>query len=148
MIHFKLSLADELGVLDDGYDLVWPEASDNSFKPPKDLLMLLNVLHSTETSTSALLREDASTLLAKVSVILRNVLNQRMMQYPTTIAEDRSILERPAIGKRHSMAVQVRLGEKEILASWLHELSAYAEVNAVSSRESPDAREQRKKTKT
>ena len=54
-----------------------------------------------------------------VMKVLKQVLLVRRNDYKTTLAEDVSVLEQQHLPKRRRMAVEVRLGEKEIIASVL-----------------------------
>ena len=49
------------------------------------------------------------------NTILEKVLKARLAQYPTSIEHDQGLLSRDDLGKRHRMAVEVRLGEKHLL---------------------------------
>ena len=53
------------------------------------------------------------TLLCKV---LKRIISKRNEAYQTTIAQDTALLVDPSMIGRRRMAVEVRLGEKEILA--------------------------------
>ena len=48
---------------------------------------------------------------------LKAIVNKRQAEYTTTIAEDVVILRNSNLRNRHRMAVEVRLGEKELLAA-------------------------------
>ena len=54
-----------------------------------------------------------------VALVLKNILMQRLNKYSTCIAEDTVLLHNPALQGRKRMAIEVRLGEKEILAAAL-----------------------------
>ena len=58
----------------------------------------------------------------KVYKILKAVLIKRQTQYSTTISKDIKLLEAADLAKRHRLAVEVRLGEKELLAAALQEV--------------------------
>ena len=51
--------------------------------------------------------------------ILKDVIIQRQKQYRTTVAEDLKLLEDIDLARRYRLAVEVRLGEKELLATAL-----------------------------
>ncbi|KAF7552245.1 hypothetical protein G7046_g7478 [Stylonectria norvegica] len=51
--------------------------------------------------------------------ILRTTLEQLVSQYPTTIAKDASLLKKQDLSSRARMAIQVRIGEKKLLAEAL-----------------------------
>ncbi|XP_014552734.1 hypothetical protein COCVIDRAFT_41116 [Bipolaris victoriae FI3] len=47
--------------------------------------------------------------------VLEKALMTRLRQYPTSAEQDESLLSKESLGKRHRMAVEVRLGEKRLL---------------------------------
>ena len=49
-------------------------------------------------------------------LVLRDIILSRKSAYKTTIAEDAALLENAEVQGRRRMAIEVRLGEKEILA--------------------------------
>lgn len=51
-----------------------------------------------------------------VACAVRTIVTKRQSDYLTTIAEDDNLLRDSQLSARHRMAVEVRLGEKEILA--------------------------------
>lgn len=51
-----------------------------------------------------------------MALLIRKLLSQRQCSYATSIAEDTLILQNPQVQGRLRMAVEIRLGEKEILA--------------------------------
>ena len=51
-----------------------------------------------------------------LDLVLKDIISTRQKAYKTTIADDREILQDDSVQGRHRMAVEVRLGEKEILA--------------------------------
>lgn len=54
-----------------------------------------------------------------VALVLKKIITQRLNQYSTSIAEDTVLLRNSALQGRQRMAIEVRLGEKEILAAAL-----------------------------
>lgn len=57
-----------------------------------------------------------SSLQLSLCLVLRSIIAKRNEAYRTTIAEDITLLQTGTITGRRRMAVEVRLGEKEILA--------------------------------
>ena len=51
-----------------------------------------------------------------INDVLKEIISSRQKAYKTTIAEDYDLLNDVAIPLRRRMAIEVRLGEKEILA--------------------------------
>ena len=61
--------------------------------------------------------EQSPTFLRMpLALVLRKVISLRQDAYWTTIAEDATLLEDADLQIRRRMAIEVRLGEKEILA--------------------------------
>ena len=89
------------------------------------LLKTVNVLFrgkkALKESSASSSNIDIDFMLAK---LLRRVLGNRQRDYSTTIAEDLELLESTTLQPRQSMAIQVRLGEKEILAETSHHLDS------------------------
>ncbi len=57
-------------------------------------------------------------VLMSLNLVLKKIISSRQSAYSTTIAEDAALLDDPTVQgrRRMRMAIQVRLGEKEILA--------------------------------
>ena len=51
-----------------------------------------------------------------LALVLRKIISSRQSAYKTTIAEDAALLGDATVQGRQRMAIEVRLGEKEILA--------------------------------
>ncbi len=51
-----------------------------------------------------------------LALVLRKIISSRQSAYKTTIAEDAALLGDATVQGRRRMAIEVRLGEKEILA--------------------------------
>jgi SET domain-containing protein 6 len=47
--------------------------------------------------------------------VVAQALTAKLAQYHTTVEEDQALLKKSDLSKRHRMAVEVRLGEKELL---------------------------------
>ena len=124
-MQVQLELANEWQVLDEGYDLVWPEQGQE-FEIPRELELTVNVLQPNpseyETEKKAHRRHVKNGIFserAKMYNALRDVIAQRQAQYVTTIAEDKELLNDANLTKRHRLALEVRLGEKQLLAAAL-----------------------------
>ena len=60
--------------------------------------------------------QPPSHLRIPLALVLRKIISSRQSAYKTTIAEDTALLGDAAVQGRRRMAIEVRLGEKEILA--------------------------------
>lgn len=83
------------------------------------VLTITALLFEDEDFTEAL--EDPpgrppSHLRMPLALVLRKIISSRQSAYKTTIAEDTALLEDTTVQGRRRMAIEVRLGEKEILA--------------------------------
>ena len=67
--------------------------------------------------------------------VFRDAIAQRLTFYATTITQDIKMLEDSSLGKRHRMAVEVRMGEKEILVMALDVATKWIDQNAKESEE-------------
>lgn len=65
------------------------------------------------------------------------VLAEKLLDYPTSIEEDRAALQKPDLTNRQRMAVEVRLGEKLLLEEALTMLKARMAVGLNESEERP-----------
>ena len=118
----KLDLASEWKVAEDGYDLSWP-MYDMDFQFPIELQLLILTLIIDESDYNREKIEQNKPWETEVFArplnmyqVLRDTVLQRQSAYSTTIAQDIKILQDASLNKRHRMAVEVRLGEKKILA--------------------------------
>lgn len=124
----RLEYLDEQGILEDGYDISRPATNqpDLSDMLAPEMLILLATLLMPQPDFAALKRKDKlpkPKLLPPFSTLLTAVLNARIAQYPTSLAEDRAA--RQQLSGRAAMAVDVRIGEKEILQAALQDLVVY-----------------------
>lgn len=84
---------------------------------------------------------ESSMDLAALS-LLREVVRNRQQEYSTTIAEDVRLLQDQMIQGRQRMAIEIRLGEKEILAATLQYTERRAESLSFDSAKSSYAKEE------
>lgn len=68
---------------------------------------------------------DETSFDLGTALVLRKVLSQRRSSYGTSIAEDVALLQDESVKGRTRMAVEVRLGEKEILAAAVHSVEKH-----------------------
>ena len=112
--------------MEDGYDL---KAPDGLSKLPSLSLQLARLLSYMQRDLKAFQQIDGLTSddielrsfhdITSSAPILEAIIRKRLKEYPTTIAQDQAILKGAMLIPRKVMAVEVRLGEKEILAVWL-----------------------------
>lgn len=60
-------------------------------------------------------KPDAFADKRKRGTAIAQALVVKLAQYPTTAGEDEALLKKGGLGKRHRMAIEVRLGEKMLL---------------------------------
>ncbi|GAB7347847.1 hypothetical protein MBLNU459_g5380t1 [Dothideomycetes sp. NU459] len=151
MVFEKLAFLEEAGALEDGYDICrTPEDAHSPF--PDELLLLLWTLNlpasefkqmkeknKVRKATLKTTDEDSVRFLG----ILREILDARLKQYPTTLDEDQSLVShidqnppQNISDLRKTMALHVRLGEKQILGEAL--LFVIAEYHEAHQRHSKD----------
>lgn len=119
---------DELGLIDDGYAITRPEPDAQRLQDvlPAQIHMLLRALCTHENDAKAIKKpKDAITI--EEAALLQAVLTKKLTEYSTSYEADKAIMEAlhsrspdsvvpPGCDpQRFSMAVQVRMGEKEIL---------------------------------
>ncbi|KAL9129133.1 MAG: hypothetical protein Q9217_002343 [Psora testacea] len=130
----RLELADDWEVIEDGYDLSL-SAKDMEFEIPLDLQLTIVALLFDEAhyrEEKAAQRRPKETYLfsrpLNLYLVFRDAITRRKDVYATTIAQDIEILGTTRLKNRHRMAVEVRLGEKEILAVALDAASKWIEA--------------------
>lgn len=107
--------------MQDGYDLSRP-AGNQTFKfDPALVLTITALLLDSEAVRKAMTVNEPpdrlpASMTQALSLVLKDIISQRLRAYNTTIAEDIALLEDSAVQGRRRMAIEVRLGEKEILA--------------------------------
>uniref|UniRef100_A0A093XY31 Ribosomal lysine N-methyltransferase 4 n=1 Tax=Talaromyces marneffei PM1 TaxID=1077442 RepID=A0A093XY31_TALMA len=126
----QLKLLDQLEILEDGYCILRPSPEDTLLDIlPDELLALLKTLTLDSEELQRLLSKNKHPkpiLGAREARILLDAAQSKMGQYGTTIQEDKILLQQFASSsvlrtreRRRHMAVQVRVGEKEILQALL-----------------------------
>ncbi|KAK5465414.1 Ribosomal lysine N-methyltransferase 4 [Exophiala xenobiotica] len=119
---------DELGIIDDGYSIPRPEPDVQNLGDaiPGHLHMLLRALCAHDEDNKAA-KKPREPVTLEEAALLQAVLTKRLSEYKTTYEHDRCQLEKeqselttPSTpvhfnSRRYAMAVQVRMGEKEIL---------------------------------
>ena len=108
-------------VLQDGYDLCRPLGND-SFEFDQSLLLTITaMLLDTDAAEQATTRARTPNqpplfMLTTLGLVLKDIISHRQKAYKTTGAEDVALLDDVTVQGRRRMAIQVRLGEKEILS--------------------------------
>ncbi|EXJ70595.1 uncharacterized protein A1O5_06665 [Cladophialophora psammophila CBS 110553] len=120
----RVQQLEEIGVIDDGYAIPRPAAEVGKLEQaiPGQIHMLLRALCTEAIKTP----KDAVTI--KEAALLQSVLTKRLSEYGTSLEADWSVLKLLARSEsgnslipsgcnehRYAMALQVRIGEKEIL---------------------------------
>lgn len=72
-----------------------------------------------------------------LNAVITQVLTDKLAEYPTSIGDDRAILKKSDITKRHRMAIEVRLGEKILLKEAITMLKAREDAGANEGEERP-----------
>jgi SET domain-containing protein 6 len=119
-------LLDQLEILEDGYCVLCPSAEDTLLDIlPDELLALLKTLTLDSEELQRLLSKSKPPkpiLAVREARILLHAAKSKLAQYATTIEQDKAMLQQFASSsvlqtseRRRKMAVDVRLGEKEIL---------------------------------
>lgn len=118
---------DELGILDDGYSIPRPQPDATQFEDiiPGQVHMLLRALCAHEQEEP--LKKPKEALSVEEAALLQSVLTKRLSDYKTTYAQDQAtwnalqsssgnnLVPWGCDARRFTIALQVRMGEKEIL---------------------------------
>lgn len=118
---------DELGLIDDGYAIPRPDHGTETLEDalPGQIHMLLRALCASENDKNVKKPKDVVTV--EEAALLQGILTKKLSEYKTTLEADQKVLEalhsdaETALiptgcnALRYSMALQVRIGEKEIL---------------------------------
>ncbi|KAI9762361.1 MAG: Enhancer of polycomb-like protein 1 [Chaenotheca gracillima] len=119
----------EADVLEGGFDLSPPSLDSNLASVfPDQLLVAVNTfLISEDKFSKSVLAESLpkAKLIPESIVALSCALEKRLGEYPTSIEQDEVLLKGASIG-RQRMAIEVRLGEKQLLRRGLEELRSKA----------------------
>lgn len=107
----------EKEILEDNYDIVWPENSENMDFFPDDLSRYVKAMLTSEDKYKNVAKTGASddSLLLLFKTTMKLVVHARMSEYPTSIAQDLKTLADQDLDIRQKMAIEVRLGEKNLL---------------------------------
>ena len=122
LIWSQLDLIHAWQVYEDGFDLSRPTSNEGfEFDPA-----LLLVIHACIMEQAAFEEEmnvkeapEEVSIDLDTALVLKKILIKHRDLYGTSIAEDVSSLRNDSITGRTRMAIEVRLGEKEILAAAL-----------------------------
>ncbi|KAL6713075.1 Ribosomal lysine N-methyltransferase 4 [Lecanora helva] len=115
----RLELAASWGVLQDGYDLTRPSGNE-AFQFGEDMVFTITalLLDANDFGQAMKDRPDCPppSKFKTINSVLKSIISTRQKDYRTTIAEDYDMLSDTTLQRRRRMAIEVRLGEKEILA--------------------------------
>lgn len=116
-LNARLAYLDEQGVVDSGYDVARASSEEGSF--PEELCILLNTLTTAAPEFEKMSKKDKlpkPELSTASSELLYTILVRRKAEYGSTSVDDlRTQLADSNISKRRAMALQVLIGEQEIL---------------------------------
>ena len=116
---------DELGIVDDGYSLPRPpEGTTLEDYMPGNIHMLLRGLCLDENTTKMSNVKHQDSVSIEEAALLSAAATKKLSEYATSLQDDKTLLKAlsmssdnggPVIVPRHRMAVEVRVGEKEVL---------------------------------
>ena len=124
-------LARKWGVCEDTFELSHDHVA-NRFGLERELYLLIDVLTMDQNTLEEEL--DANEVPGEprftyqMGVLLKEILLERLRNFQTTIAKDVSLLQENSLPRRLRMAVEVRLGEKELIVSALAGLQQHMAV--------------------
>jgi len=102
-----------------GYDLSRP-LEITAFEFDQAMILTITALLLNPDDIEQAMEESPeqppSSMLTTLDLVLREIVTSRQKAYKTTIAEDYGKSNDVTLQRRHKMAIEVRLGEKEILA--------------------------------
>ena len=115
-----------MGIEGDSFDLGPGLSCSTNFFDSRLLVYIATLITDVDNPKNAKHPQGGhgQDLLQSVAIrkILREVLHDRQTQYPTSLMNDVKLLQDKSIKGRHRMAIEVRLGEKRILAEALAHL--------------------------
>lgn len=124
----QLQLVQDWDLLEDGYDLR-RQLHGEVFEFPAALILVIHAFSKNPVTFNAASEIPNKTPLNRdVALVLMKIIVRRLKSYSTSIAEDVEILRGSVLDGRRRMAIDVRLGEKEILAAALIYVQATIEA--------------------
>jgi len=91
---------------------------NDGFDPALLQVMYILTANDVEFKNMKAARQPRSPMITfTIARVLSKALLNRQDEYNTTIAQDNILLQNPEIQGRHRIAIEVRLGEKEIIAA-------------------------------
>ncbi|KAI9768437.1 MAG: hypothetical protein M1840_004846 [Geoglossum simile] len=113
----RIQILEAEGVYDSAYDLSHKTLLSSAF--PDELLILVNLLLLPQTPRKLPKPKRNSQTIT----VLQRILAARLEEYPTKLDDDEMLLQDVGLAPRKRLAVQVRLGEKQVLReAWLETL--------------------------
>ena len=121
-------LAQDLDLWEDAFDISCQAGDENLPNDGFDsaMLQLIYIFTASQPElTEVKCTKKVPTLAINILVIkvLSKALADRQSEYTTSIVEDIGLLRNSKVDKRHRMAIEVRLGEKMIIANALSYLT-------------------------
>lgn len=129
----RADLAEREGVLEESYDVT--HASSDGPCIPDELLALIYILLLDDTNLESLAASETSLpsrskLTSELAgKVLASILKLRENSYGTTLEEDEALLKTENRPYRATMALQVRLGEKQVLREAQAEARSFQSSN-------------------
>ena len=127
----QLQLVQDWDLLEDGYDLR-RQLYGEVFEFPAALILVIHAYSKNLVTFNAAIKAseipNKTPLNRDVALVLMKIIVRRLKLYSTSIAEDVEILRGSVLDGRRRMAIEVRLGEKEILAAALIYVQARIEA--------------------
>ena len=137
--------------MQDGYDLNRP-LENESFEFDQSLILTITALlldkdaAKQATARTRTPNQSPSLILTTLGLVLKEIILHRQKAYKTTLAEDVALLEDPNVQGRRKMAIEVRLGEKEILSMAAVRVDeTFANISRSSSEDEKTSRAKRRK---
>lgn len=128
-LKMRIELADREGVYEESFDLNHPGSDGPAI--PDELLALIFILMVDEETFEAIsaskmsLPSRSKLATGRVGQALAVLIKARENEYGTTPEQDEEILQEGNLSGRERMAIQVRLGEKQVLRAAIFEASSY-----------------------
>ncbi|MCJ1247206.1 hypothetical protein MMC30_004420 [Trapelia coarctata] len=118
----RAALAQNWDLWEETFDLTRQAGNENlpndGFDPALVQVMYILTANDVEFKNMKSARQPPTPMITPVIArVLNKALFDRQGEYSTTIAQDNILLRNPEIQGRHRMAIEVRLGEKEIIAT-------------------------------
>ncbi|KAB8237778.1 ribosomal lysine N-methyltransferase [Aspergillus alliaceus] len=155
-----LRFLEDLELLDDGYDIPRPLDNELTSALSDELVLLIKTLSMSSDQLKLQMSKNKPPKLSfdhTEAMLLSKIIQLKQTQYATTLSQDKELLAQLSqmeasaplddIARRRKMAIQVRIGEKEILQTLSGILVAYSEGSAASKRTADGDSDSSRRTK-